>query len=65
MPVLKKVFNKQIKMEMDIRHFLDDFGQSYLLKTQLGIDFGAFQRDIIEIVQERLNKYDEKIEEKI
>ena len=65
MPILKKVNARQVNLEMEINRFISRSEEEFLYKDQLTVDFGEFQRDIVGMVQEFLNNFQEDIKKEI
>ena len=65
MPILKKVYSKQIEMEMDVHRFMAACEDNFLYKEQLDVDFGSNQKEIMAMVKERLDEHLKIVEERI
>ena len=65
MPILKRVYSKQIEMEMIQHRFMAACDDNYLYKEQRDVDFGDFQNMIMKTVQERCNENLKKVHEQL
>ena len=60
MPILKKIMNRQIEQEMFLGRWEQELQSKYLLKTQMTVDFSAFEQEVETRVKNRLDIYDKK-----
>ena len=65
MPILKKVYSKQIEMEMIQHRFMAACDDNYLYKEQLDVDFGSFQAMIMKMVKDHLDENRRLVNERL
>ena len=63
MPILKKIQNRQLEQDMFFLRWEQELEDKYLLKTQMDVDFSAFEQLVESRVKNRLDAYDMRVEQ--
>mmetsp|Transcript_11259 Transcript_11259/g.14211 ORF Transcript_11259/g.14211 Transcript_11259/m.14211 type:complete len:134 (-) Transcript_11259:25-426(-) len=65
MPVVKKVFTRVCDHELQVNRMLERLANEMVSETQLETEWQNFLNECMDMVKQRLNDHDKKIEEKL